>query len=292
MDPNASGQTVIALHHYNGGRALLFDQGLVLHSRTIDGLSIMQYARSNPVTRSDNLGLYSTEDLMGDIFGSNFGIPGPSDFISGALESLVSDYAANLEWDIEWALDWSMGDDDHTRNDSSWIMQSLARGVYEQFDFGVPRLGTLNPFEITIGGKRGGGGGGGRARSPIATGPGPYRSGSGPYSHISEHPNVSVGGAFSTRQIRDAIAENMKRNGGQLRCDVTGKPLVVNSKQPNSVEADHILAKSVGGTNSSSNMQLVSRSWNRSKRNRFHGRRVYERSNAKSRVSSKPHARS
>jgi len=272
QDPNASGQSVVASHQFNGSSAMLLSPSIGLGSRVRDGLSMMQYARGNPITWGDALGLYSTDDLMEDVYGSNLSIPGPSDFISGMLESLVSDYAANLEWDIEWALDWSMADDDHTRNDSSWIWQSMARGVYEQFEFGIPSIGTYNPLESAIqmaGSRRGGGGGGGgggaggggKKRGPIATGPGPYRSGSGPYGgKIAENPTVTTGGRFSNRQINDAIAENKKRNGGELRCDVIGRRLVQNSGHPNSVEADHILPAASGGSNSSINIQLVSRS--------------------------------
>lgn len=46
-------------------------------------------------------------------------VPGPSDYIRGALQGLVQEYASNLEWDLDWALDWGADDDLHTRGDSA-----------------------------------------------------------------------------------------------------------------------------------------------------------------------------
>ncbi|MBX3360284.1 MAG: hypothetical protein KF912_10450 [Phycisphaeraceae bacterium] len=95
-----------------------------------DGLSIYEYTRSNPVTNSDPLGLF-----VGML---SIACPGPSDMITGMLKSLVSQYGANLEWDVECALDWSLPDDAHSRMDNTWITLALAKGVYDSFEIGIP----------------------------------------------------------------------------------------------------------------------------------------------------------
>lgn len=69
------------------------------------------------------------EDFTYDLVTSNFGLPGPSDFITGALQALVTGYAANQNFDLKWAGDFDIDDDMHSRLDSSWIKYALLEGL-------------------------------------------------------------------------------------------------------------------------------------------------------------------
>jgi hypothetical protein len=133
-DPNASGQPLI----YNAGwfhgvAPSVAVIGFDIEERYRDGANLYQYLGSNPLTNSDPLGLFI--------------LPGPGDFITGMLESLVSEYAARQDFDVEWAMDWEMGDDWHSRLDSSWVTLALGQGLYNAFDIGFGDY-SVNPLDL------------------------------------------------------------------------------------------------------------------------------------------------
>lgn len=96
-----------------------------------DGLNIYAYGRGQPVMSLDPSGLF-VAGAAGML------VPGPGDFITGALEGLVTQYAANLDFDVEWASDFDYLDDLHTRGSNSWMPWAIARGVYNAFEIGIP----------------------------------------------------------------------------------------------------------------------------------------------------------
>ncbi len=94
----------------------------------------------------------------------------------------------------------------------------------------------------------------------------------GTYSQISDPKNVGVGKNFTVRQKREAIKINLERNNGIVRSDQSGIPLVKPQKSMKGVtpknnewQFDHIISKKNNGTNSSSNIQILSRQENRIK---------------------------
>lgn len=130
LDPNATAMALLessASHGRKIGRSSLRFNIETLYG---DGLNIYDYTRSNPVTNSDPLGLF-----VGML---SIACPGPGNMITGVLQSLVSEYAANLDWDVEWAVDWSLPDDAHSRTDSSWIKVAMLRGLHNACEIGIP----------------------------------------------------------------------------------------------------------------------------------------------------------
>lgn len=96
-----------------------------------------------------------------------------------------------------------------------------------------------------------------------------------PYSHIPDIPNVGKGKKFTKKQKEKLIEENMKKNNGIVKSDLSGKTLVKPVKNtkgftplPNEWQIDHINARSKGGSNSYSNAQILSRKENRDKSNK------------------------
>lgn len=86
------------------------------------------------------------------------------------------------------------------------------------------------------------------------------------YGNLStEHPNIKIEeGREFTKTQKDLIREeNMRRNGGVLRDDLSGKkgtiynPATDSSKPLNALEVDHIIPKTKGGTNDFSNARLI-----------------------------------
>lgn len=94
----------------------------------------------------------------------------------------------------------------------------------------------------------------------------------GPYSHLKDHPSVDSGKNFTQTQKKKILAENRKRNGGELRSDLSGEPLekALQHKKgvtPPSNEAhiDHICERCTGGSNSFGNARVLSREENLSR---------------------------
>lgn len=92
------------------------------------------------------------------------------------------------------------------------------------------------------------------------------------YSVIENPPNVGVGKDFTLRQKQQALELNRAANGGQVRSDQSGIVLTQPQKSQRGVtpsqnewQIDHVVPKNCGGTNCSSNMQVLSRQENRAK---------------------------
>ena len=143
-DPNATGQ---------GASSMLDMYGSALHDGVSppdpaalfgDGQNIYAYAVASPTQLRDPSGLF--------IGAVAFFMPGPSDFITGALEGLVNEYAANLEWDLDWAMDWSLPDDLHTRGNNDWMAFAMMQGVYDSYYLGIPGTDIgFNPLDAFAG---------------------------------------------------------------------------------------------------------------------------------------------
>jgi hypothetical protein len=134
-DPNATGQPVMLDAQWFHGRApSTLVPGMDIEEHYRDGMNTYQYVKSNPLTNSDPLGL--------------FVMPGPSDFITGALQSLVEEYSMRLDFDVDWATDWNAADDWHSRLDNSWVTLAIGRGLYNAFDISIPGTDIgFNPLD-------------------------------------------------------------------------------------------------------------------------------------------------
>ncbi|MBK9260810.1 MAG: type IV secretion protein Rhs, partial [Polyangiaceae bacterium] len=95
------------------------------------------------------------------------------------------------------------------------------------------------------------------------------------YSHIADPKNIGASTRPTPRQVREMKAANRAENGGELRSDLSGKPMVDAAKSqrgvtppPNEVQVDHIAPVDKGGTRTQSNLQLITREENRIKWNR------------------------
>jgi len=89
------------------------------------------------------------------------------------------------------------------------------------------------------------------------------------YSDIVDHKSVGPGKKYTASQKKKILAKNKEANGGVLRSDADGTVLdqAVQSKKGvkanmNQAEVDHMTAKAKGGSNSSSNAQLLSKKQN------------------------------
>ena len=92
------------------------------------------------------------------------------------------------------------------------------------------------------------------------------------YSTVPDPKNVKSGGDFSAQQKEGALRVNREANGGEVRSDGDGRVLVPPEKSqkgvkpsPNEWQFDHKDPKVSGGTNASSNIQILSREENRAK---------------------------
>ncbi|WP_238567926.1 DUF6443 domain-containing protein [Flavobacterium sp. ASV13] len=95
------------------------------------------------------------------------------------------------------------------------------------------------------------------------------------YSNLKDSKSVGPGKPYTSAQKKNIIQENMAKNGGVIKSDLSGKVLdpAVQSKKGvkanmNQAEVDHITAKSKGGKNSYGNAQVLSKEENLKKGNR------------------------
>ena len=92
------------------------------------------YVHGDPIQGTDPTGEFAANG-MGEFFWTlTMGPPGIGDSIQGALQSLVTAYAINLEWDVKWALDWNLADDLNTRQDDSWVTEALIQGAISPWE--------------------------------------------------------------------------------------------------------------------------------------------------------------
>lgn len=95
------------------------------------------------------------------------------------------------------------------------------------------------------------------------------------YSHLKDHKSVGPGKPFTQAQKKNILNENMKRNGGVIRSDKSGKILDTPTQSKkgvkanmNQAEIDHVKAKSKDGSNSYKNAQVLSKEENLDKLNK------------------------
>ena len=89
------------------------------------------------------------------------------------------------------------------------------------------------------------------------------------YSNLQDGTSVGPGRSFTPWQKNAILGENMARNGGVLRSDLSGEPLVAPRQYypgyippANEAQVDHIYPRSAGGTNGFGNAQVLSREQN------------------------------
>jgi hypothetical protein len=170
-DPNATGLVLAATPSMHGQQVMTDLQPFDVEFHYLDGPNTHAAYAAGPTLYSDPMGLFSLGGLMGSMAtqAAMAALPGPGDFITKMLESLVTDYALNLDWDVEWATDWSTGDDWHSRLDNSWITLSLGRGAADAFEVGVGEY-SASPLDLFAGFKPASGGKGPGARNLKALG--------------------------------------------------------------------------------------------------------------------------
>jgi len=135
-DPNATGQGVDSALRRHGeapASSEIITRPDILFG---NGLSLYAFGMVSPTHWTDPTGLF-VHLLM----------PGPSDFVTGALDELVNQYSDRLMFDVMWATDWEAGDDWHSRSDNSWIALALARGAHNAFEIGIGPF-AINPLDM------------------------------------------------------------------------------------------------------------------------------------------------
>src|SRR5215831_1516902 len=99
----------------------------------------------------------------------------------------------------------------------------------------------------------------------------------GPYSDLTDPPDVGPGKDFTAKQKAEIIKKNMEKNGGTVKSDdpndfyqdlkKPAKSAKGVTPAPDEWQIDHIVAKDNGGSNSYSNARVISRKLNRLKSN-------------------------
>lgn len=99
------------------------------------------------------------------------------------------------------------------------------------------------------------------------------RKGYGNLNGVNNRLKIGSDRDFSQKQKAMIREENMSRNGGELRCDLTGEKGSIYHPEPGStkigynyLEIDHICPQNLGGANSFDNAQLVLWNYNNAKR--------------------------
>ena len=120
-DPNATALTLIEATSFHGRGMGALVAAFDVQDLYGDGMNLYEYLGSSTWTNNDPLGLFLGYDdaIM-------WGVGG----LRGGFEEMVGQYADNMLADVEWAVDWEMGDDWHSRLDSSWVDVSFAMGFY------------------------------------------------------------------------------------------------------------------------------------------------------------------
>ncbi len=103
----------------------------------------------------------------------------------------------------------------------------------------------------------------------------------GPYSELVDPPTIVPGKNFTAAQKANIYKANIERNGGLLKSDLDGQPLIMPQKSmsgvtppSNEAQIDHITPKNPAspttaqGSNSYSNAQVLSRLQNLLKSNK------------------------
>ena len=100
-------------------------------------------------------------------------------------------------------------------------------------------------------------------------------SASSKYSDVASPKNAGAGKRFTQRQKREILEANMEATGGVLKSDGDGRLLSFPSKNVkgqkvdmNQAEVDHINPRSAGGSNHTSNAQVLSKEENLKKSNK------------------------
>jgi filamentous hemagglutinin len=95
------------------------------------------------------------------------------------------------------------------------------------------------------------------------------------YTKIKDPKNVNASTKPTPRQVLQMKEANRAQNGGVLKDDVTGEPMVDSAKSqkgitppPNEAQVDHVIPVDAGGTRAQSNLQLRTRHNNRQKSNK------------------------
>jgi len=113
------------------------------------------------------------------------------------------------------------------------------------------------------------------SKSDVGTQNSRNNSDTGKYSHLKEPNTVGDGRKTTPAQRKRILEENKKQNGGNLKSDGDGRPLNTPKQSKkgekadmNQAEIDHTIPRSLGGSNSNSNLRVVSKEENLKKGNR------------------------
>jgi hypothetical protein len=151
-DPNATALTLIEAASYHGRGMDAMVAAFDMQGMYGDGMNLYEYLGSSPWGRSDPLGLFNLSPAWPidpqsywerQVEGLETAFNAAATFTSfadaggliGAVaQSLIDNYAANMEADADWAMDWSLPDDWHSRNSSAWVQESMLAGAYNHFN--------------------------------------------------------------------------------------------------------------------------------------------------------------